>query len=242
MKYALISGACSGLAQAVIKSLEHDFIIFACDINPEILEIYKGHRNIQSFLCDVTDISQINSIKDKISLTSNKLDLIINFAGIVFLGSVIEMAPEIIEKTLQINLIGTYKINYVFFPLIKEGKGRIIIMSSEYGRLLGLPFHSFYTLSKHALEIYDDSLRREVQCFGVKIITIRPGSFNTKMVSNINNQFNELVVATKSFKKPLNKMKAMMLGEIRKAKDPNKIVKTFNKVINSKKTSTYLLR
>ncbi|MFA7020283.1 MAG: SDR family NAD(P)-dependent oxidoreductase [Bacilli bacterium] len=234
MKYALISGACSGLAQVVIQSLKDDYIIFALDINPFVHELYKNGVNIHSFTCDITDSSQIEKTKIEISKSTSSLDVIINFAGIVELGSVIEISPAKFEKSMQVNVIGNYKINYAFFPLIKAGRGRFIIVSSEYGKLLGLPFHSFYTVSKHALEMYADSLRREVQCLGIKVIKIRPGSFKTEMVANIQKQFTTLVKETALFKRPITKMEFLMIGEIRNAREPQRIVNVFNKAINKK--------
>lgn len=235
MKYALIAGACSGLAQVVIDAIEDDFVIFAMDINPAVSELYKGHVNIHPFILDVTATTQIEEVRSEIEKQTRSLDLLINFAGVVELGSVVEVKPEQFEKSLQINIIGNYKLNYMFFPYLKAAKGRIIIVSSEYGKLLGLPFHSFYTTSKHALEMYADSLRREVAKFGIKIIKIRPGSFKTEMVANIEKQFGRLVEDTILFHEPLHKMKNLMKGELKNAINPNRIVKVFKKAIYRKK-------
>lgn len=234
MKHALISGAGSGLAQTVIDNIKNDFVIFALDKNPKFAKRYEKEINIRCYICDITDQSQIEKIKTAISALTSDLDLIINFAGIVELGSLIEVAPQKFEKTLMVNFLGNYLIHYLFFPLIKNAQGRIIIVSSEYGKLLSLPFHSFYTMSKHALEAYADSLRREVQSLGVKVITIRPGSFKTEMVANIQGQFKMLVNETSLFRKPLLKMEKLMVGETKTAKDPSRITKVFRKAIYKK--------
>lgn len=118
--------------------------------------------------------------------------------------------------------MGTYRINYYFKDFIIKSKGSIINLSSEYGDLCAIPFHSFYTMSKHAIEVYNDSLRREVSPLGVKVIKIRPGSFKTNMQSNVENQFNELVKDTKLFKEPLMKMKMLMVKELERAKTTKK--------------------
>ena len=56
-----------------------------------------------------------------------------------------------------------------------------------------MPFHGFYPLSKHALEVYNDSLRRELSSLGIKVVIIRPGAFKTSMQGGIINQFENLV-------------------------------------------------
>jgi short-subunit dehydrogenase len=234
MKYALISGAGSGLAQALISAIKDNFVIFALDINPSIIDLYNKEQNIHCFSCDVTDIVEIQTVKEKILKMTTALDLLINFASVVELGSVVEVKPQAFEKSISVNVLGMYQINHAFFPLIKQGKGRIIMMSSEYGRLLGLPFHSFYTISKHAMEIYSDSLRREVRPFGVKVIKIRPGSFKTEMVRKIQKQFEVLVDQTILYNKPLMKMQKMMINEIKRAQNPNRIIKVFRYAIYKK--------
>lgn len=235
MQYALIVGAAGGLAKTIIDEIKKDFHVFALDCSSHVVDFYQNEKNVEPFLCDITNQEQIEKTKEEILKQTNHLELIINFAGIVVLGSTVEIAPSILEKTLQINVIGMYRINHCFFPLIKEGKGRIINVSSEYGTLLGLPFHSFYTMSKHAVEIYSDSLRREMKIFQIPVIKIRPGSFKTNMQKNVTNQFDELLADTLLFKRPLIRMKKLMDGELKKAKDSKKIVKTFKKAIYAKK-------
>lgn len=235
MKYALIAGAAGGLATTVIHAIKKDFHIFALDCSPRLLQQDPQDDQIESFLCDITDENQLQQVKEKILMKTDHLDLIINFAGMVVLGSAVEIKPDILEKTLQVNVLGMYRVNYCFFSMLEKKKSRIINVSSEYGRLLALPFHSFYTMSKHAVEMYSDSLRRELKVFSIPVIKIRPGSFQTNMQKNVTNQFNELLQETHLFKRPLLRMKKLMDGELKKAKNSQKIVGIFKKAIFSKR-------
>lgn len=187
--------------------------------------------NFDVIIGDITKEDTVNTIFESISKQTDKLDLVIHMAGIVELGSLVEVKVETLMKVFAINLFSIYQINQKLFPLLANARGRIIHVSSEYGRLLGLPFHSFYTMSKHALEIYNDSLRREVKQFGIMVIKIRPGAFKTSMQSRIISQFEQQVEFTKLFKRRLIKMQNLMLGELKRAKDSQKIVKTFRKAI-----------
>ena len=231
MKYALITGAKSLLARAVIISIKDDFFFFLVDIDPSLKEMYGNLSNVEIINGDITTESTVNTIFESISGKTDKLDLVIHLAGIVELGSLVEINVNTLNRIFEINLFSIYQINQKLFPLLVEAKGRIIHVSSEYGRLLGLPFHSFYTMSKHALEIYNDSLRREVKEFGIKVINIRPGAFKTSMQSKITSQFDQQVEFTKLFKKRLIKMQNLMLGELKRAKDAQKIVRVFRKAI-----------
>lgn len=233
MKIALITGALGGLASEIINLIKNDFIIYALDINPLIKDKYK-EKSIIPVVCDITKTDELKKLYDELKNGNIRLDLIINFAGIVALGSTIEIDPSILKKVLDINLIGVYNVNNCFYDLLNPAS-RIINVSSEYGKIDAIPFHSFYTLSKHALEIYNDSLRRELLNTKIKVIKIRPGSFKTNMQNNINNQFDDLVANTTHYKTPLLKMKSIMTKELLKAKDTKKIRKVFKKAIYKKK-------
>lgn len=136
-------------------------------------EIYQNYSNIDVIIGDITKEDTINTLFEEIKKHTDKLNLIIHMAGIVEIGSLMEVNITILKNVFEINLFSIYQINQKFFPLLAAAKGIIIHVSSEYGRLLGLPFHSFYTMTKHALEIYNGSLRREIQEFGIKVIKIR---------------------------------------------------------------------
>lgn len=231
-KYILISGASSGLAQSLIDELiKEDYIIIATDIVDTSI---KNSKVIYIHM-DVTSEESVQNAYNEVLKITDELYSVINFAGSVILGSMVELSTNNLEKIININLIGMYRVNQIFFPMIKKAKGRYINISSEYGVLDAIPFHTFYTLSKHAVEVYNDGLRRELKGQGIKVIKIRPGAFKTKMQAGIGSQFNNLVDETKLYKEPLLKMKHIMDKELQKAKHPKKFVKVALKAVNSKR-------
>ena len=237
MKYALISGSESGLALAVLDNLKKlDYTIFCCDLK------YCENKvidNIHYLKLDATNNDNINEVYDYISNITNKLDLISNFAGIVTLGSLVELDMDSLSKILNINLISTYKLNAKFFPLLKEARGRIINISSEYAKICAIPFHGYYGISKHAFEVYNDSLRRELLGSGVKVVCMRPGAFKTNMQEGVMAQFGRMVDETNLYKTPLMKMKHIMSGELVKAKDPYIFAKAYMKALLAKNPRRY---
>ena len=235
MKYALIVGSESGLAKSVINEL-NDYTVFCCDIAYQKNEVLDNKHFIYM---DVTNVESIKEAYNYISNITYKLDVISNFAGIVLLGSMVEMPIDTLDKIMSVNLLSTYKINSTFFPLVENAGGRIINISSEYGVISALPFHGYYTISKHAVEIYNDSLRRELMGSKVKITCIRPGAFKTNMQGGILNQFDKMVEDTTRYKSPLTKMQFIMKNELVKAKDPKYFVKVFLKALNAKKPKRY---
>ena len=232
MKYAVIFGGASGLAQASIAELlKKDFIVFACDL---AFKETKKDGNLHTLFCDITSESSINEVKKYVLKFTDKVDVLSNFAGIVTLGSLIELPTNTLDKIIAINLLGTYKINAIFYDMVNNANGRMITISSEYAKICGMPFHGYYGISKHALDLYNDSLRRELAGTKIKVICIRPGAFKTKMQAGVTNQFNKVVENTKLYKEQLTRMSNLMTGELNKAKPAEIFGKKFAKIATKK--------
>jgi short-subunit dehydrogenase len=235
MKTALISGASGGLARATIAFLmKQEYTIFAVDKSEKVLTMIDSN-SFHPFCLDITKIEELEKVKDAIEKNNAGLDLVINFAGIVVLGSVVEESVQKLQAILNVNLLGMYNINQLAFPFVKQNIGRYINISSEYGVLNAVPFHSFYTMSKHAVEVYNDALRREVMKFGITVVKIRPGSFQTNMQQGVSKQFVELVASTKNYESGLKKMQGFMEAELDKAAPVEKFMRVMKKAIVSKK-------
>ena len=129
MKSAVITGALSGLAQAVIKNLLEDgYTVFEGDIAIKEEEI-RGNEYL--FPLDLTNDDSILKFYKRVTSYIDKVDVITNFAGIVILGSFVELPFSTIDKIMSINFTSTFKLNNLFFENIKAAKGRIINISSE---------------------------------------------------------------------------------------------------------------
>ena len=90
-------------------------------------------------------------------------------------------------------------------PLLLVQKGRVIILSSEVARQSAAPFNGIYAISKHALEAYSDSLRRELNYLDIKVVKIQPGPFKTDMTKKAEQQFREVQKESIYFKIQLSK-------------------------------------
>ncbi len=112
------------------------------------------------------------------------LDGVVNFAGILAVGSS-SRSKETCAACSTSTCMGTVRVNRALFPLVLARKGRIVNISSETGWQSGMPFNGPYAMSKHAIEAYSDSLRRELMFLGVQVIKIQPGPFRTAMVAGI---------------------------------------------------------
>lgn len=233
MRYALVTGATSGLGKEIaIRLSESGWCVFACGRNEKALVEIKKTTYCHPLKMDVVDQDSINEALEEVSQVTDHLNAIINFSGIQKMSSLIEGDINIIKQSLDVNLLGMARVNKTFFPLIKKCNGRIINCSSECGWMTPQPFNGSYTLSKYAVEAYNDSLRRELMFLDIPVIKIQPGSFKTAMHGKTLDSFDKLINSTNMYREVLEKMKGMMLIELKMANEPEALIEAVMKAVN----------
>ena len=144
-------------------------------------------------LIDVTSTESVEQAFETVKSQTSHLNAIINFAGILRVGSMIEMDEATLTLLLNINVMGAYRVNKIFFSLVSQAgnKGRIVNISSETGWHTASPFNGPYAMSKYAIEAYSDTLRRELAILDIPVICVQLGSFKTQLVSAVVERFNQ---------------------------------------------------
>jgi NAD(P)-dependent dehydrogenase (short-subunit alcohol dehydrogenase family) len=156
--------------------------------------VYGTVRNdakvVSSVNCLNLDLTKYETIQLAVQTVLQKegrIDILINNAGMVTGGPVETSTVENIKLQMDTNFLGTvYLIREVLPAMRKQGGGTIINFSS-IGGLMGLPFQSFYSAGKFALEGVSEALRMEVKQFNIKIVLINPGDFHTNNSANRRN-------------------------------------------------------
>ncbi len=198
-KTALVTGAGGGLGHAMVERLvANGWKVFAADINKDALRSSMHDPDVLPVVVDVTDRESIRSAYEAVSSNTDRLDAIVNFAGIMGIGSLTDIPEERLARILDVNVMGTYRINKKFLPLVQAAQGRIVNISSETGWQSAAPFNGPYAMSKYAIEAYSTALRRELALLGIKVITIQPGPFRTDMVAGIERAFSQAEVRPRS--------------------------------------------
>lgn len=221
-KTALITGAGGGLGRVTAERLlASGWKVFASDVHRELLEGSNHDPDFVPVEMDVTDPRSVQDANELIRSKTDGLQGVVNCAAIMGIGSLIDIPEERLARILDVNLMGTFRVNKHFFPLVEAGQGRIINLSSETGWQHAAPFNGPYAMSKHAIEAYSTALRRELALLSVKVITIQPGAFRTEMVAGIERAFTAAEVETPRFARVLAKLKKLAGKEIESARDPD---------------------
>lgn len=243
MKTILITGAGGGLGdRTAVYFAERGFQVFAADLASAIARPVS-HENITWVEMDVTQEASVRAAVASVGAKASGLDAVVNCAGIMAVGSMIELPIETVQRIVDVNVFGTYRVNQAFFPMLRERNGRIVNISSETGWQSGGPFNGAYALSKHAIEAYTDSLRRELMLLGLEVVKVQPGPFKTNMVKSIDASFRRAIDGSTLFKDVLERVRSLAIKEEEKANDPSLFAQTIFEAVTARKPkAAYSLR
>ena len=225
-KYVLFTGATGGLGEVCIKalSLTGRYTVFAAGTNTKKLTELQSFENVIPLEMDITNDNSVLAAQRIVAERAGKLDAIVNFAGLSAFASMVEGdCVKRSQRLIDVNVLGMIRVNRAFFELLLKGKGRIINCSSEAGWMTAQPFAAPYFLSKHAVEAYSDSLRRELMFLHIPVIKIQPGSFQTNMTQNTLAGFHQTLQETQYYKSVLARLKPLMMQELTHDNDTGKL-------------------
>jgi len=215
-KYILLSGANGGIGRHILSSLiEKGYKLISLDISDSSIK----DMTTTFIKCDVTKKEDLNNAFNKIKEITPKLDAIVNTVGMFKMQSIIEGSEEDFRKIFDINFFGIYSLNKKMFPLLQKGS-KIINLTSEVAKYSPQPLQAYYNLSKITLDKYTDSLRRECNYLGIKVIKIQSGSMKTTMLTTANDDFEKMADNSLYFSKPMRKLKHLMDNELTKTNNP----------------------
>lgn len=188
---ALITGSSSGIGFETSLLLARNGIYTYATLrnlskSQEILEITKKEcLPLKVIALDVTDEKSTQKAIDMVMSEQNRIDILVNNAGYSLVGALEQISMDEIKEEFETNFFGIIKLIQKVLPIMrKQQSGRIINVSSLAGRI-GLPIASAYVSSKFALEGLSESLKYEVQDFGIYVILIEPGVIKTNIIKNL---------------------------------------------------------
>jgi len=183
-KVVFISGCDSGFGNGAAKELSKiGFNVIAGCYTQDGVSSFKGVNNVTAIHLDITSEK---SIEDAFEIVKkqcpNGLWALINNAGITNGFSIDFTTMEIYRRVMDVNFFGHVTITKKFLPLIKKAKGRIVNMGSVAGRLSSATL-SAYSAAKFALVGWNDSLREDMNKFGIRVIIVEAGFMKTPLVT-----------------------------------------------------------
>lgn len=174
-KIAVVTGASSGIGRCTAKALR-DMGCKVYDLSRRDIPI----ENVTHIKTDVTIESDVFSAVGKIISAEGRIDILVNCAGFGISGAVEFTSTEEAKKQFEVNFFGAVTVTRAVLPhMRKQGSGRIVNISSV-AAVAHIPFQTYYSASKAAIESYTACLDNEVKAYGVRATAVEPGDICTE--------------------------------------------------------------
>lgn len=225
-KVAIITGGSKGIGFTIAKILakkKYNVVICSRNLN----DAQKAKKKIESFgvkclalKCDVSNFNACKSLVSKTMKTFKRIDLLVNNAGVQGpIGTLWTNSVKEWEKTIQINLTGTFFMSHLVIPhMLKQKNGKIINLSGG-GAAYSKPLFSAYGCSKTAVLRLTETLEQELKNTNISVYALAPGIVWTNITKTVltkktildKKTIKELKTAQKSSGTPDEKLEALIL-------------------------------
>lgn len=179
---------------------------------------------------DVNDTDSIRIAISEVISQTERIDVLINNAGVGITGPIEETPESEIENAFSTNLFGPINVIKAVLPQMrKQGAGHILNITSIAG-YMGLPYRGIYSATKAALEITIEAMRMETLQFGIKMTNVAPGDFATNIAAG---RYHAPVLEDSPYKKAYSNTLELMDKHVEGGEDPLKMAKVVHKIINT---------
>jgi len=180
MPSVLVTGAGRGIGKSIVEHLASRGWDVVAGVRSErdagVVTALSPQR-ISSVILDVTDAGHIAKLEASLP---ERLDAVVNNAGIVVSGPMETVSPDDWREQLEINVIGQLAVTQAVLPRLRKSQGRVVFISSVNGQL-SMPLIGAYCASKFALEAAADALRMELRPWHIGVAIVEPAQTDTDM-------------------------------------------------------------
>ncbi len=172
-KVVVITGASRGIGKAIAqKFISEGFCVIGVSRS-------RPKCNLSYHIkADITRPEDRKNVVDTVVREFGRIDVLINNAGIGIYDTWEDMDLDQLREVFEVDFFAPVHLTKLSLPYIKKNKGSIINVSSAAGEL-NVPYESGYTAAKHAFHAFSETLRMEVNHYGVNVITVTAGNIKT---------------------------------------------------------------
>ena len=186
---AIVTGAAGDIGRAVSKALVREgAIVAALDLSfkkETFSDLLNNEKQIFQYQCDITKKSQVIKVIDQIVGQHNKVDILVNCAGIVKLTSLPDISEEEWDRMFLVNVKGPFLVTQAVLPSMKKNRyGKIVNLGSVAGKAAGVAAGPHYSGSKGAVHTFTKWVARHGGPYGIYANCIAPGPCMTTMTND----------------------------------------------------------
>jgi NAD(P)-dependent dehydrogenase (short-subunit alcohol dehydrogenase family) len=194
MPSVLVTGASRGIGRSIVTRLAGsgwDVVAGVRNERDAAEVVADNPARISAVTLDVTDAKHIAALNDSLG---ERLDAVVNNAGVVVAGPLEAIRPEDLRHQFDVNVIGSLAVTQAVLPRLRESQGRVVFISSLNGRV-SVPLLGAYCASKFALEGAADALRMELAPWHIRVIVVQPTQTDTDMLRDADAMVADTVAA-----------------------------------------------
>lgn len=236
VKVVLVTGGSSGLGRAICSRLTAmGHTVYGTSRKAGGNSTEGGFRMVAM---DVTDEASVARGVAEVIDREGRIDVLINNAGLGIQGPAEDIPVELAQRLFDTNVFGPHRLCRAVLPHMRQaGKGLVINISSVAANF-GLPYRSFYSASKAALDRYAEALSTEVERFGIMVVTVQPGEFNT----NIKNARLQPDHVSEAHRPGYERAMEVLGGSMHYSRDPDELARVVARIIASPRPKvTYIV-
>ncbi|MFN3257041.1 MAG: SDR family oxidoreductase [Ilumatobacter sp.] len=149
----------------------------------ELLEAAPG--DIRVLDMDVADDASVEAAVTQVIDVDSKVDVLINNAGIMYIGHTEAYSVEQAHEQMNVNYYGVIRTTQAVLPAMRRAGGGLIINTSSTAGRVAYPYFGTYGATKFAVEAYSQSLSYEMAPHGIDIAIVEPGPFPTNLINSV---------------------------------------------------------
>ena len=186
---ALVTGANKGIGFEIARQLAaHEFHVFVGARDAQrgeaaAAKLASNGARVSFLLLDVNDHASVRAAAKAFAREADQLDVLVNNAAILEdRDGILDLSPELFERTMRTNVLGPIIVAQEFWPFLKRARGRIVNISSGAGALHDMDdYAAAYGISKAALNAVTRKLATVGRSDGIVVNSVCPGWVRTDM-------------------------------------------------------------
>lgn len=149
-----------------------------------IAEAKSAGQPLEVLALDVTDPQSVEGAVRHVLSRHDRIDVLVNNAGVGMHGPLEECDDDDVRRVFDTNVFGLLRVTRAVAPLMREQRAGTVVNVSSLAGKVAPPFEGVYAASKHAVEALSDALYYELHPFGVRVVIVEPGGFETEFGAN----------------------------------------------------------
>ena len=185
--HVAITGGARGIGAATAERLQREGARLTLgDVDIDAVEATAARLGAVGLGLDVSDRASFTAFVEAAEQAQGPLDVLINNAGIMPVGSFLAEPDDVARRQFDINVHGVILGMKIALPLmLARGHGQVVNLASAAGRLASLPGEATYVATKHAVVGLSEAVRCELEGTGVTVTTVLPNLANTRLGSGM---------------------------------------------------------